>query len=61
VAGLVPEELDAVVAGHLRVWLVVALDHNIEYQKERVAEFDRALERQKQETIGGIDVILWTR
>jgi hypothetical protein len=61
VAGLAPVAAEAITAHHARVWLVVALDHNIEYQKGRVVEFDRALTRQKQETIGGIDVILWTR
>lgn len=61
IAGLTPHELDAVIAGRSRVWLVIALDHNIEYQKGRVAEFARVFRRQQQETIGGIDVILWTR
>jgi len=40
IAGLEPEDLNAIVAEHSRVWLVVALDHNEEYQKARVSEFD---------------------
>jgi len=61
IAGLVPREMSEVIVGHSRVWLVVALDHNIEYQKGRVAEFDRAFTWQEHASIGGIDVILWRR
>lgn len=39
IAGLVPENIAAIVAGHSRVWLVVALDHNEEYQQSQVAWF----------------------
>jgi mannosyltransferase len=59
IAGLVPREMSEVIVGHSRVWLVVALDHNIEYQKARVAEFDRAFTRQEHASIGGIDVLLY--
>jgi len=59
IAGLVPREMSAVIAGRSRVWLVVALDHNIAYQKARMAEFDRAFTRQEHASIGGIDVLLY--
>jgi uncharacterized membrane protein len=59
VAGLVPEELDAVVAGHLRVWLVVALDHNEEYQKARVAELDAWYHRDAMSDVHAISLILY--
>ncbi len=38
VAGLVTEDIAVIVAGHSRVWLVVALDHNEDYQRARVVE-----------------------
>jgi hypothetical protein len=56
---LVPEELDAVVAGHLRVWLVVALDHNEEYQKARVAELDAWYHRDAMSDVHAISLILY--
>ena len=41
VAGLQPMSIDRIVENHNRVWLVVALDHNQEYQLSRIAELDR--------------------
>ncbi len=40
IAGLVPEEREAVVKGNSRIWLVVALEHSESYQWKRVEEFD---------------------
>jgi len=59
VAGLSPEGRDSVVANHRRIWLVVALDHNQEYQETRVHEFDRRYRRVVHEDIGGIDLLLY--
>ncbi len=59
IAGLVPRELSEVIAGRARVWLVVALDHNIAYQKGRVTEFERVFTRQEHVSIGRIDVLLY--
>jgi uncharacterized membrane protein len=59
IAGLVPREMSAVIAGRSRVWLVVALDHNIEYQKARVLEFDLGFTRVMHQTCGGIDLLLY--
>ena len=36
VSGLSPEEAPMIAAGHFRLWLVVALDHNEDYQKARI-------------------------
>lgn len=54
IAGLVPRALDDVVAGHARVWLVVALDHNAEYQRARVQEFDTRYHREEILEVGKI-------
>ena len=57
VAGLAPEDIDSIVAGRTRVWLVVALDHNVDYQKARVREFDQRFYDRKEFEIGNIDLL----
>ena len=59
VAGLVPQDMDAIVTGHARVWLVVALDHNVEYQKARVHQFDERFERRGILEVGKITLLLY--
>lgn len=59
IAGLVPESPDAITVEHNRFWLIVVLDHQIEYQTQRVAEFDGRYQRMDQQNIGGIDLILY--
>lgn len=59
VAGLTPVGRERAVAGHERVWLVVALDHNVDYQRERVEEFDALYTRRQHETVGKIDLLLY--
>jgi uncharacterized membrane protein len=59
IAGLVPEDADSIIAGHRRLWLVVTLDHNVEYQRARRAEFDLRFDRAGTQTIGGIELILF--
>jgi len=59
VAGLIPEEREGIVADHTRVWLIVALDHNQEYQRSRVHEFDRLYRRVTDRNVGGIDLLLY--
>jgi len=39
-----------------RIWLIVMLDHSIEYQQQVISTFDNAYELQENETIGGIIV-----
>ena len=57
--GLMPEDVDHIVAQHARVWLVVALDHNEESQRARVAEFDGRWTRGPSEDVGGISLTLY--
>jgi uncharacterized membrane protein len=59
IAGLAPKNLQAVIAKHARVWLVVALDHNVEYQRARVIEFDQMGRRSETLNVGGIWLILY--
>jgi hypothetical protein len=59
VAGLAPVEWNSVASQQTRVWLVVALDHNVEYQRARVREFDAAFDRVKIENVGGIAIYLY--
>ncbi len=59
IAGLEPKELEGAVAGYGRVWLVVALDHNVDYQLGRVREMDGTFTRLSQRSVGGIDLLLY--
>ncbi len=58
-AGLVPEDSQAIIADADRMWLVVALDHNVDYQQARIREFDAAYKRIKTQNVGGIVVYLY--
>lgn len=60
ISGLVPEPLAQVLTEQKRLWLVVALDHNIEYQMELVNEFDKSFVRENWQSVGGIDVFLYS-
>ena len=42
------------IAGYRRLWLVVALDHSLDYQTEVVADFDTRYPLLSEEDIGGI-------
>ncbi len=59
VAGLVPETVSTIVAGHSRVWLVVALDHNVDYQKSREQEFEARFRNVAKLDVGGIAAFLF--
>lgn len=59
IAGLVPEELNRIVVGHARLWLIVMLDHNLEYQKERVAELEARYHRVNEQSVAGIVMLLF--
>lgn len=61
IVGLVPKEAVEVITDQQRIWLIVTLDHEIAYQKQRVAEFDAAYRRQGHQTIGGVDMVLYTQ
>ncbi len=58
-AGLRPIEWNETVNGHARAWLVVALDHNISYQRDRVQEFDAAFGPASAQNVGGIALYLY--
>ncbi len=59
IAGLQPKAAEPALKGQNRLWLIVTLDHEIEYQQERVAEFDAAYTRIDHRDIGGVDVVLY--
>src|SRR5574341_581398 len=46
IAGLIPEEREALVDGHSQIWLVTVLEHSESYQQERVDEFDALYRRE---------------
>ncbi len=58
-AGLEPAEWDSITSGHARAWLVVALDHNIDYQRARVRDFDAAFGPATTQNVGGIELHLY--
>jgi 4-amino-4-deoxy-L-arabinose transferase-like glycosyltransferase len=58
-AGLVPEDCATIIANASRLWVVVALDHSVEYQQGRVREFDAAYKRIKVQNVGGISIYLY--
>jgi mannosyltransferase len=51
---------EALAAGE-RLWLVVALEHSLDWQLEQVGWFDSRLERLREEEVGGIQIILYAR
>jgi hypothetical protein len=58
-AGLAPEDAAAATGGAKRLWLVVAVDHNEEYQMKRVAEFDAKYGRLDTRHVLGIRILLY--
>jgi hypothetical protein len=48
---------EALAAGE-RLWLVVALEHSLDWQLEQVGWFDSRLERLREEEVGGIQIYL---
>jgi 4-amino-4-deoxy-L-arabinose transferase-like glycosyltransferase len=59
IAGLMPREMNEIIAGRSRVWLVVALDHNEEYQRAQVQKFDARYRRAKMTEVGNIALVLY--
>jgi uncharacterized membrane protein len=56
--GYAPVKLEQALAAHARVWLVVALDHSVEFQMEVLREIRGARVFSSNVTIGGIQVYL---
>ncbi|MFQ5433663.1 MAG: glycosyltransferase family 39 protein [Anaerolineae bacterium] len=59
IAGLNPVLRESVVTGARQVWLIVTLDHQVDYQRARVAEFDTHCRRVDHQNISGVDVLLY--
>jgi len=59
IAGLEPVSRESTVASARRVWLVVTLDHQVDYQRNRVVEFDALCQRVEHQNISGVDVLLY--
>jgi mannosyltransferase len=59
IAGIEPLPLEAAVAGRERLWLVVALDHNIEYQLALKSRFDARYPLLGSTDVGGILIYLY--
>lgn len=59
IAGVRPESLEEVVRGKDRLWLVVTLDHNVEYQLGLKRQFDRRYPLLSAADVGGIRIILY--
>jgi hypothetical protein len=57
IAGLKPENLDEIVDGGEEFWLIVVLDHNLDYQSQVVDEFDGRFNRLSHENIHGVDIL----
>jgi uncharacterized membrane protein len=57
IAGLKPENIDDIVDRGEEFWLVVVLDHNLEYQSQVVDEFDGRFIRLSHENILGVDIL----
>ena len=52
-------EADEFPGQYRRLWLVVALDHSIEFQKEAKASFDKAYPLLEQTDFAGIGVLAY--
>jgi len=59
IAGIRPESLEEIVAGKTRLWLVVTLDHKVEYQQDLVRQFDRRYPLLDEANVGGIGILLY--
>jgi len=59
IAGIRPESLEEIVSGKDRLWLVVTLDHNVEYQQELKRHFDLRYPLLSEADVGGIKVLLY--
>ena len=60
IAGLIPVERETAVFDKSRIWLIITFDHNIEYQQQKIAEFDTTYIRSDTQNVGGVDIILYT-
>ncbi len=56
-AGLRPLPAARILPLARRVWLVVALDHNIAYQRSQVEWFDRQFTRREHQMVGNVDIL----
>lgn len=61
IAGLVPVDWDTIAAGHHRLWLVVALDHNVDYQRVQVEEAAGRFSPGAVQNVSGIYLMLFTQ
>lgn len=59
IAGLEPATSREATENHERIWLIVTLDHAVDYQQERLAEFDNHYMRLDQKNVGGVDIYLF--
>lgn len=59
IAGLEPVDSREAAADQQRIWLVVTLDHAVNYQQERLAEFDNRYTRLDRQDVGGVDIYLF--
>ena len=55
-----PQAIDEAVQGYERVWLVVGLDHSIEYQMAQKAQFDTRYELLDETKIGGVHIFVYS-
>lgn len=51
--------IEDAVSGYRRAWLVVGLDHAVEYQLQQNAKFDRQYQLLSEENINGIPILLY--
>ena len=58
--GGTPRSIDEAVQGYKRIWLVVGLDHSVEYQVAQKAQFDARYDLLNETKIGGIHVFSYT-
>ncbi|HET6444949.1 MAG TPA: glycosyltransferase family 39 protein [candidate division Zixibacteria bacterium] len=61
IAGLEPETLNSIIGLGDIFWLVVVMDHNLEYQTDLVERFDQEFVKLSQENIHGVDVLRYSR
>ncbi|MBI2864593.1 MAG: hypothetical protein HYX94_08550, partial [Chloroflexi bacterium] len=61
VLGLQGEQVEDLVAGKERVWLIVALDHSVDWQLEVKRWFDQRYHLEAERNLQGIRIYLYTR
>jgi hypothetical protein len=60
IAGLIPAQIDEITGDSDAFWLIVVMDHNLEYQQQIVDQFDSDFTRLQHLTIHDVDILQYS-